>query len=212
MNLVCSPGLLASTLAISETRDAEAVGRLVRYSELLDRWSSIQRLVGWRKASLLATQGLADAWALREAVDAYPDDWILDLGSGAGLPGVILSIARPQREIHLVEPRRKRVSFLREVRRELGLGQLTVHHGRQEDLRSKFEGRPGPLLFARAFLPPDRLLDCASDWRAHACVLSLGADPQVAAKGWTLDREIEGRPKGSKSHRIYVPDLSFDPG
>jgi len=206
MKLVCSPGLLASALALSETRDADVMARLVVYTELLDRWSSVQRLVGWKKASLFATEGLADAWTLRAVIDAYPEEWILDLGSGAGLPGLILAMARPEREVHLVETRRKRVSFLREVRRELNLDQLTVHHGREEDLRSEFEHRPGPVLFARAFRPPEQLLECAASWRAKACVLSLGVDRVVDFSGWKQEREVEGRPADKKVHRVLVPD------
>ena len=181
------------------------MARLVAYSEVLDRWSRVQRLVGWKKASLFASEGLADAWALCEVLDARPTDWILDLGSGAGLPGLVLAIARPTREVHLVEPRRKRVSFLREVRRELGLNQVTVHHGREEDIRADFEDRAGPLLFARAFRPPEGILACASSWRASACVLSLGGDRAVDTDGWIPVHEVEGRPLGRKVHRVLVP-------
>jgi len=207
-NLICSPGLLASTLALSETKDAEAMARLVAYSELLDRWSKVQRLVGWRKASLFASEGLADAWTLCEVLDAHPTNWILDLGSGAGLPGLVLAIARPTREIHLVEPRRKRVSFLREVRRELRLEQVTVHHGREEDLRSDFSARDGPLLFARAFRPPEEILSCATSWRATACILSLGREREVDIRGWEQLHEIDGRPLGRKIHRVLSPAIS----
>ena len=204
-NLVCSPGLLASTLALSETRDAEVMARLVAYSDLLDRWSKVQRLVGWRKASLFASEGLADAWALCAVLDARPRDWILDLGSGAGLPGLVLAIARPTREVHLVEPRRKRVSFLREVRRELNLEHVSVHHGREEDIRAEFSDRDGPLLFARAFRPPEDILACARNWRATACVLSLGIGREVDIGGWEVADEIQGRPLGRKIHRVLVP-------
>jgi 16S rRNA (guanine(527)-N(7))-methyltransferase RsmG len=190
---------------LSETRDAEIIDRLVAYSKILDRWSKVQRLVGWRKASLFETEGLADAWTLRAVVDAYPDDWILDLGSGAGLPGLVLSIGRTHREVHLVEPRRKRVSFLREVRRELGLENLTVHHGREEDVRAEFNDRSGPLLFARAFRPPEQLLTCASAWRARACVLSLAIDRRVDLADWRVVNEVEGRPQGRKRHCVLEP-------
>lgn len=203
--LICSPGLLASTLALSETRDAEVMDRLVAYSELLDRWSKVQRLVGWRKASLFASDGLADAWVLCAVLDARPSDWILDLGSGAGLPGLILAMARPTREVHLVEPTRKRVSFLREVRRELKLDNVSVHHGREEDIQGDFVDRDGPLLFARAFRPPEAILACAARWRASACVLSLGSDRKVDTSGWTVVDEIAGRPRGRKIHRVLVP-------
>lgn len=205
MSLVCSPGLLASTLGLSETRDAEVMARIVRYTELLDRWSSVQRLVGWKKASLLATEGLADAWALVQLIDRHPEHWLLDLGSGAGLPGLILALARPEREVHLVEPRRKRVSFLREVCRDLELSRVSVHHARENEVRGEFEGRPGPLLFARAFLPPEELLIRAKEWSSSACVLSVQAGRRTADPSWSLSEIVEGRPKGMKEHQLWLP-------
>jgi 16S rRNA (guanine527-N7)-methyltransferase len=205
MSLVCSSGLLASALGLSETRDAEVMARLVRYTELLDRWSSVQRLVGWKKASLLATEGLADAWALVGLIDRHPNEWLLDLGSGAGLPGLILALARPDREVHLVEPRRKRVSFLREVCRDLELKQVRVHHARESEVRAEFEGRTGPLLFARAFLPPEELLIRASEWSSSGCVLSVQVGRRTIAANWSLSEIVDGRPKGTKEHQLWLP-------
>jgi 16S rRNA (guanine527-N7)-methyltransferase len=57
-----------------------------------------------------------------------------DLGSGAGLPGVVVSVLRPEAAVTLVESRRKKVVFLKRVARELGLGNLRVSHARIEDL------------------------------------------------------------------------------
>jgi len=205
VSLVCSPGLLASALGLSETRDAEVMDRLVRYTELLDRWSRAQRLVGWRKASLLATEGLADAWRLVEVLDGHPGSWAVDLGSGAGLPGLVLALARPDREIHLIEARRKRVSFLNEVRRELGLQRVTVHHGREESLRADFTERPGPLLFARAVVAPEELLELASKWSASACVLSVRQGREIEAGEWHLEQTLEGRPVGAREHQVWRP-------
>jgi 16S rRNA (guanine527-N7)-methyltransferase len=59
---------------------------------------------------------------------------ILDLGSGAGFPGIPLAIALPQTSISLIEIRRKRVSFLRHVARRIGAKNLAVHEGRAEEL------------------------------------------------------------------------------
>ncbi|MEE2829680.1 MAG: RsmG family class I SAM-dependent methyltransferase, partial [Myxococcota bacterium] len=107
MSLVCSVGLLSAELALSPEREAKLLGDLVRYTEILERWSRVQRLFGWRKASLLASEGIADAWAMLPLIDAVPDSLTFDLGSGSGLPGLVLAIGRRDREIHLLESRRK---------------------------------------------------------------------------------------------------------
>ena len=68
------------------------------------------------------------------ALDALPSTGsIVDMGSGAGFPGIPLAIARPSQTFYLVEPRRKRVSFLRVVVGRLGLSNVVVHHGRSTD-------------------------------------------------------------------------------
>lgn len=207
MSLVCSRGLLSAELALSERRDAESLSRLETYTALLDRWSRVQRLVGWKKASLLASEGLADSWAMVPALDQLPDLEIVDLGSGAGLPGMVLAIARPQRRVHLVEPRRKRVSFLREVRRELGLEEVRIHHGREEEVQGQLGAAPGGvLILARAFLPPDRLLERALAWNAAGCVLSLRSGQSWSQPGWKLAGEYDGRPAGQTSHQLLIPD------
>ena len=203
MSLSCSPGLIASALGLSEKKQAVQINRLCRYSEGLERWSKVHRLVGWKKASLFATEGLADAWALLDLLGAGEFQQIVDLGSGAGLPGVVLSIASPEQEIHLVEPRRKRVSFLREMRRVLELDSLHIHHGREEDVRKVLPSCGKRLVMARAFRAPEEVLKCAAQWNAVACVLSLRAGREVASASWKSLRSVDGRPVGTTSHQLF---------
>lgn len=204
MSLSCSPGLIASALGLSEKKQAQEIERLCRYSEGLERWSKVHRLVGWKKASLLATEGLADAWALKTLLGGGEFEQIVDIGSGAGLPGIILSIACPSQELHLVEPRRKRVSFLREMRRELQLHSLHIHHGREEDVRTVLPSSEARLVMARAFRAPEELLDCAEEWDAVGCVLSLRAGRHVSSSSWKPLRSVDGRPLGTTSHHLFV--------
>ena len=96
-----------------------ALGLLVRYAELLEKWSASHSLVRARSREELVTRHIFDALT---AVSLLPDAGeLLDVGSGAGLPGVPILVARPRWRGTLLEPRQKRWAFLRLVIRELGL-------------------------------------------------------------------------------------------
>lgn len=82
---------------------------------------------------------------------------LLDVGSGGGLPGLVIAIVRPELQVELLEATSKKVTFLREAIAELGL-QVEVHHGRAEDLVDSDLGGAFDLVTARAVAPLERLL------------------------------------------------------
>ncbi len=86
--------------------------------------------------------------ALRAAPLISPGSSVVDLGSGAGIPGVPLAIARPDLGVTLTEMRRKRAAFLELVLDEIDLPGTRVHPGRVEDLTGPFD-----IAVARAFAP-----------------------------------------------------------
>ena len=112
--------------------DDRELDRLVRYAELLERWSRRHNLVSWRDREELVRRHLLDALAARELL--VGSGQLLDIGSGAGLPGVPLLLSRPAWRGVLLEPRQKRWAFLRLVVRELGLD-ATVERVRYQDYR-----------------------------------------------------------------------------
>jgi 16S rRNA (guanine527-N7)-methyltransferase len=112
-------------------RGAELAG-LVRYGELLERWSERHNLVSYRDREELVRRHLLDALAARDLLSG--SGRLVDVGSGAGLPGVPLLLSRPAWRGVLVEPRQKRWAFLRLVVRELGL-EVEVVRARYQDLR-----------------------------------------------------------------------------
>jgi 16S rRNA (guanine527-N7)-methyltransferase len=97
----------------------EILDRMVRYAELLERWSASHSLVRFASRKELVDRHLLDALAGRHLLG--PRGVLIDVGSGAGLPGVPLLIASPTWSGVLLEPRQKRWAFLKMVIRELGL-------------------------------------------------------------------------------------------
>lgn len=101
---------------------------------------------------------------------------VLDVGSGGGLPGVVVAIARPDLEVHLLEATRKKAEFLTDVVVDLGLA-VTVHHGRAEDLSSGEIGRSFDAVCARAVAPLARLVPlCAPYLRPGGRMYAIKGD------------------------------------
>ncbi len=113
-----SPEKLYAELLAPHCR-GETLHRLVRYAELLERWSGRHNLVRYGSRRELVERHILDS--LAAAPFLAENGRLLDVGSGAGLPGVPLLAARPAWSGVLLEPRQKRWAFLRLVVRELSL-------------------------------------------------------------------------------------------
>ena len=110
--------------------DDALVKRLTVYVELLQRWNRQTNLTGFRTTDELLLNGLADSLV---PLPLLPDQGpCMDIGSGAGFPGLILAAAQPGRLWTLLEPRRKRASFLHEASRVMGLNRVEVLRQRLE--------------------------------------------------------------------------------
>jgi 16S rRNA (guanine527-N7)-methyltransferase len=124
----------------------------VRYAELLAGAGVERGLLGPREAPRLWERHLLNCAGLTELLE--PGQQVLDAGSGAGLPGIVLAICRADLEIVLVEPLQRRATFLTEVGEDLALSHVSVVRSRLEDLA-------GTVLVdavvARAVAPLDRL-------------------------------------------------------
>ena len=101
-----------------------------RYEELLAGPGVVRGLVGPREADRLWDRHILNSAVVAEAIE--PGARVVDIGSGAGLPGIPVAIARPDLRVTLVEPMLRRTAFLTEVATELGLA-VTVLRGRAED-------------------------------------------------------------------------------
>ncbi len=102
------------------------------YLEEIQRWSQVTDLVAQTDPETVMRKHLLDSLAVSPLIP--PNSCLLDLGSGAGFPGLVLGIVGSSREVALVEARRKRVSFLKEVIRRTKAMNVRVYEGRAEVL------------------------------------------------------------------------------
>lgn len=150
-----------------------------RFAELLAREGVLRGLIGPREVPRLWDRHLINCALLGRAIDDGAD--VCDIGSGAGLPGLVLALSRPDLSVTLVEPLLRRTTFLEEAVGELGLENVEVVRARAEELHGK---REFSVVTARAVAPLDRLLG----W-SMPLVRQGGA--LVAMKGSTVHEEIE---------------------
>jgi 16S rRNA (guanine527-N7)-methyltransferase len=110
---------------------------LVMYADQIASASRTMNVLS--RASLAQlSEHLVDSAAVLSVIDVEGQK-VVDLGSGAGLPGVVVAVLRPSAEVALVESRRRKVAFLKRVQRALGVPNLDVTHARLEDLAGERE-------------------------------------------------------------------------
>ncbi len=172
-----------------------AVPRLLDYQALLERWNATYNLTAVRDPAEMITRHVLDSLAILPYVQGAR---LADLGTGPGLPGVVLAIAAPGREIVLVDSNGKKVRFLREAIRALKLDGVRAEQARVEDVTGQFD-----CITARAFASLADMLG----WGGHL----LAPDGiWLAMKGKRPDDELAGIPPGFEvraTHELTVPGL-----
>ncbi|HET7734963.1 MAG TPA: 16S rRNA (guanine(527)-N(7))-methyltransferase RsmG [Nocardioidaceae bacterium] len=172
-----------------------------RYCHLLATAGVTRGLIGPREAPRLWERHLVNCALLADAIEA--EATVCDIGSGAGLPGIVLAIARPDLHVTLVEPLLRRTTFLDEVVAELELEQVEVVRQRAEELHGT---REFSVVTSRAVAPLDRLLT----W-SMPLVRQGGA--LVAMKGSSVQDEIDAAAKQLKKFgagAVSVTEYSTD--
>jgi len=151
----------------------------VRYAELLASDGLVRGLIGPREVPRIWDRHLLNSAAL---VERIPDvGVVVDVGSGAGLPGVVLAVARPDLDVFLVEPQLRRTRFLEEIVQALGLVRVKVVRARAEEAVRRVP--PADVVVARAVAPLGRL----AGW----CLpLALAGGRMLAVKGATAAEEV----------------------
>ena len=174
--------------------------RLLDYLALLDRWNRTYNLTAIRDPREMLTKHLLDSLAMHRFVE---DQSLADLGTGPGLPGIPLAIAKPGLRVTLVESNGKKARFLREAVRMLELGNARV-------LESRAEAVDEPAAFD---LVTARALDRLAGIVAVGGHLLKPDGRLLAMKGQRPDEEIAELPPGwraSAIHPLVVPGLAAE--
>ncbi|MEW6253149.1 MAG: 16S rRNA (guanine(527)-N(7))-methyltransferase RsmG [Planctomycetota bacterium] len=189
--------LSAGIAALGLTLPDGAGQKLLAYLALLDKWNRVYNLTAVRDAGRMVSHHLLDSLA---AVPHFRGATVLDVGSGGGLPGIPLAIARPELQVTLIDSIAKKTAFLLQAKAELGLANLAVVTGRVEDFRPEagFDE-----ITSRAF----------SDLREFVGLTRHLLKPGghwLAMKGLYPHEEIAVLPAGVKvsaDHALAVPGL-----
>jgi 16S rRNA (guanine527-N7)-methyltransferase len=187
-------GIAALGLVLPEGAES----RLLTYLELLAKWNRTYNLTAVRKADEMVTHHLLDSlallpWLAEKSVLAGRR--LVDVGSGAGVPGLVLAIARPDLEIASIEASQKKASFQQQAKIELGLSNVSIHCARAEAVAETFDAA-----ISRAFAS-------LADFVRYAGHFSQRL---LAMKGQYPADEVAALPAGWRlvaSHELSVPGL-----
>jgi len=173
--------------------------RLKAYLALLQKWNQTYNLTAVREPEQMVSHHLFDSLAILAQVDKVQT--LADIGSGGGLPGIPVAIALPQLAVTLVESSHKKAAFLRQVKLELGLENVSVVNERVEVWRptDKFD-----VVISRAFADLAEFIQLA----AH---LVAANGSLMAMKGIYPHEELTKIPQAFAVDRVVeldVPDLS----
>jgi len=175
---------------------SERGAQIERYAELLATWGIERGLIGPREADRIWERHIANCIPVSTLIPEGVT--VADIGSGAGLPGLVIALARPDLRVTLIEPLQRRVDFLNEVIGEIDIP-VTVIRGKAESVKSAFA-----IVTARAVKPLPVLLPMV--WQLIA---SKGA--LLAIKGESAQAEIdETTPKANTTtmlHTLNLPTL-----
>lgn len=169
---------------VLSSRQLEA---LLAYLDLLIRWNATYNLTAIHKASDMLVQHLADCLAivppLRRQLGEPVQSRFLDVGSGAGLPGIVLAIVAPQATVLCLDKVGKKTAFVRHVTAELALCNVQAEHARVEALRTG----PFDVILSRAFSSLADFVRLTAPHLTHAGLW-------LAMKGKSPDDELSAVP------------------
>ena len=185
---------------VEEMADPEAMERLDLLAALLLDENSRQNLISKPSEEHVWQRHIADSAQLlkfvpRETCESGAAVW-LDLGTGAGFPGLIIAAICPQMPVILVESRRRRVEWLERAKSEMGLSKCEID-GRRLELVEPF---PARFISARAFAPLPKLLKLSAPF-------STAATTYLLPKGRSAAQELQNQP--AKSRKLFHVEQSL---
>ncbi|MDX1605993.1 MAG: 16S rRNA (guanine(527)-N(7))-methyltransferase RsmG [Candidatus Competibacterales bacterium] len=196
----CRRSLAEGLAALGLPVDPAVQDALIRFVERLDHWNRTYNLTAVRGPEAMVARHLLDSLSIAPWLQGPR---VLDVGSGAGLPGIPLALTHPGLHFSLLDSNGKRIRFMTQMAAELAPDNLQIVQARVQDYRP---ARPFACVLARAFAPLERLLalagrHCAADGRV------------LAMKGPEAVTELSRLPSGWQlhgCHRLAVPGLDAE--
>lgn len=181
----------------------EQIQQFISYYEILIEWNAFMNLTAITEYEAVMKKHFVDSISLIKAYDATNSVSVIDVGTGAGFPGLALKIAYPNLEITLLDSLNKRIQFLNEVIEKLGLEKVYTIHGRAEDfakpgkLREKFD-----LCVSRAVANLSTLSEyCLPFVKENGCFISyksekiseelIAAGNAITLLGGKIEKQVE---------------------
>lgn len=171
-----------------------------RYLSLLVQWNRARQLTGYRTPPEITEKLFLDSLLFLRWIEP-PARKLLDLGAGAGIPGIPIKIVEPGVEVTLLEARRRRTSFLATVVRELKLEGVEVRRGRAEELLAREPTLAGAfdVVVARAVGPLKSILPLGLAFLTHG--------GRFISSGPPMGKPLPSLPQGISHHWESIPTL-----
>lgn len=184
-------------------RPARLCENLAAYVELLEKWNQAFNLTAVREPSEMVSRHILDSLAVAPFLPPGSRGALVDVGTGAGLPGIPLALLDPERPVSLLDSNIKKTRFCRQAVLALGLQNVDVIHARDSDY---LPAEPFATVISRAFAS-------LADFVAGTRHLVAVGGTLLAMKGAYPEEEVRALPEGvsvTAVHRLKVPGLDAE--
>ena len=207
---ILAQGIAEADLPIDEQKQQ----KLLAYLMLMQKWNKVHNLTAVRDADEMVVLHLLDSLVVLPFIDGKA---LLDVGSGAGLPGIPLAICLPDLKVTVIDSNNKKVSFMRQSKAELGIDNLEVLGGRVEEIAPN---RKFDMVISRAFSDLDlfislthQLCDAQGKWLAMKGVYPEAELAELEKNtGITASKTEELKVPGlaAQRHLVFLPFKNID--
>lgn len=160
----------------------EALTKLSEYLLLIKKWNKTRNLVSRKLTDRDLENHIIDCIALNEVIS---ENNILDVGTGAGLPGVVIALLNPTKKVKLLDSNSKKISFLNHVKTKLTMKNVTIEHNRLE----KCDLSQEKLIVCRAFTSPVKLINIVRKKlpKKSTILMMISKDQETSIQGFKTE-------------------------